>query len=190
MTSNDDLRKTDVTTLLEQVSAGDEAATNQLLPMVYEQLRRIARARMNSEQVGHTLQATALVHEACMRLLGEREVPWQNRAHFYAAAAEVMRRILIDHAKSKGRQKRGGNIKQMPLNVADLANQDDPGNILALDDAICRLEEQNPEAASVVRLRFFAGLSVEDTAAALDMSPRTVDRRWKFARAWLFKELE
>ena len=179
-----------ITTMLEKLAAGESDAANKLLPLVYEQLRSIARVRMRSESPGHTLQATALVHEVFMRLIGPREVPWQNRAHFYAAAAEAMRRILIDYAKAKRRQKRGGAAKRMPLNVADLAHQEDPEKILALDEAIRRLEAQNPEAARIVQLRFYAGLSVDDTAAAMDLSPRTVDRRWKFARAWLYKELE
>ena len=126
---------------------------------------------------------------ACLRLIGPRQIPWQNQAHFYAAAAEAMRRILLDHARSRGREKRGGDRKALPLNVVDLA---DPGNseqILALEDALCRLEQQEPEAAQVVSLRFYAGLSVDQTAEALSLSPRTVDRRWQFARAWLFREL-
>ena len=184
-----DPSKPDVTTLLAKASAGDDEANNQLLPLVYDQLREIAQMRMRGEQPDHTLQATALVHEVCLRLLGERKVSWQNRGHFYATAAEAMRRVLIDHAKSKRRLKRGGDAKKMWLNVADLASQEDPENILALDEAIRRLELQNPEAAKVVELRFYAGLSIDDTAAAMDLSPRTVDRRWKFARAWLFQEL-
>ena len=190
MTANESADRPNITTLLEKMAAGESDAANELLPMVYDQLRSIARVRMRSESPGHTLQATALVHEVFMRLIGERKVPWQNRAHFYSTAAEAMRRTLIDHAKAKRRQKRGGAVKKVPLNVADLAHQDDPENILALDDAIRRLEEQNPEAAKIVQLRFYAGLSIDDTAAAMELSPRTVDRRWKFARAWLFKELD
>ena len=180
----------DITTLLEQAAAGNRDAANQLMPLVYQRLHSIAQVRMASENPGHTLQATALVHEVFLKLIGDRDVPWQNQAHFYAAAAQSMRRILLDHARTKGREKRGGGRKKMPLNVADLASDENSDQILALDAALCRLEEQNPEAASVVRLRFYAGLSVDQTAAALDMSPRTVDRRWKFARAWLFKSLE
>lgn len=179
----------DVTLLLDKAANGDKLAANDLLPLVYQQLRAIAQLRMTGENAGHTLQATALVHEVFLRLVGDRKIPWQNQAHFYAAAAEAMRRVLLDHAKSKGRKKRGGDRKKMPLNVADLATEQNPEQIMALDAALCRLEEQNPEAAQVVRLRFYAGLSVDQTAEALDMSPRTVDRRWKFARAWLFKAL-
>ncbi len=180
----------DITTLLEQAVAGDQDAANQLMPLVYQQLRGIAQLRMATENPGHTLQATALVHEVFLKLIGDRKIPWQNQTHFYAAAAQSMRRILLDHAKAKGRKKRGGGLKKMPLNVADLAMDENSEQILALDAALCRLEEQNAEAANVVRLRFYAGLSVDQTAAELDMSPRTVDRRWKFARAWLFNSME
>ncbi|MGI9427208.1 MAG: ECF-type sigma factor [Bythopirellula sp.] len=178
-----------MTKLLVQATDGDQRAANELLPMVYQQLRAIANMRMESENPGHTLQATALVNEVFLRMFGNRKLPWQNRAHFYAPAAEAMRRVLLDHAKAKRRKKRGGSGKKMPLNVAELAGEQNSEQILALDAALCRLEEQNPAAAGVVRLRFYAGLSVDQTAAALDMSPRTVDRRWKFARAWLFDQL-
>lgn len=190
MTNAESPSGSDVTTLLEKLAAGDENAQNELLPLVYAQLRSIAQARMSAENAGHTLQATALVHEVFLRMIGDRKLPWQNRAHFYAAAAQAMRRVLLDHAKSKRRQKRGGEFNRMPMNVADLASQQNPDQILALDEALCRLEEQNPEAAKIVRLRFYAGLSVDETALAMDMAPRTVDRRWKFARAWLYKAIE
>lgn len=190
MTSENLSSSPDVTTLLAQAADGDSQAANQLLPLVYEQLRAIAQRRMASENPGHTLQATALVHEVFLRLLGDRRVPWQNQAHFYATAAEAMRRVLLDHAKAKRRQKRGGGQKKMPLNVADLAATENSEQIVALDTVLCRLEEQNPEAAQVVRLRFYAGMSVDQTAEVLEMSPRTIDRRWKFARAWLYKMLQ
>ncbi|MCA9179727.1 MAG: sigma-70 family RNA polymerase sigma factor [Planctomycetales bacterium] len=180
----------DVSALLHDISAGDEAASERLLPLVYDQLRAIAQERMRSENPGHTLQATALVHEAFLRLVGPRQVPWQNQAHFFRAAADSMRWILIDHAKAKHRQKRGGDQRHVPLNLLDLAASENSEEILALDEAMRRLEQQEPEAAEVVRLRFFAGLSVDETALALDISPRTVDRRWQFARAWLFRELQ
>ena len=161
----------------------------ELVGEVYDQLRAIARQRMAGERSDHTLQATALVHEAFCRISQNRRVPFQNPGHFYVAAAEAMRRVLLDHAKSKGRQKRGGDRKRVPINVVDLADCGDAEDIMALDDAITRLEESEPEAAAVVRLRFLAGLSVDETAEALGVSARTVDRRWKFARAWLFREL-
>lgn len=161
----------------------------ELVGEVYEQLRAIARQRMAGERADHTLQATALVHEAFYRISQNRRVPFQNPGHFYVAAAEAMRRVLLDHAKSKGRQKRGGDRKRVPINVVDLADCGDPEDILALDEAMCRLKESDPEAAAVVELRFLAGLSVDETAESLGISARTVDRRWKFARAWLFREL-
>lgn len=176
--------------LLDRISSGDASAADDLLPMVYQQLRALAAAQMSTERVGHTLQATALVHEAFLRLAGPRKVSWQNQAHFYAAAAEAMRRILVDHARRKNRQKRDGSKQRIMLNVLDLAASENSEDILALDEALRRLETQDPEAANVVRLRFYAGLSVDQTAEALDVSPRTIDRRWKFARAWLYRELD
>jgi RNA polymerase sigma factor (TIGR02999 family) len=180
----------DVTRLLGEAAEGNSLAADQLLPLVYDQLRAVAQQRMAGERAGHTLQATALVHEAFVRLVGPREIPWQDQAHFYAAAAESMRRILVDHARAKKREKRGGKQQRVALNVLDLAQTENSEEILALDEAFCRLEQREPEAAEVVRLRFFAGLSVDQTAEALGVSPRTVDRRWKFARAWLFRELQ
>ncbi|MCA9196739.1 MAG: sigma-70 family RNA polymerase sigma factor [Planctomycetales bacterium] len=168
----------------------DTHKAEQLLPIVYDQLRAIAKRRLQAERTDHTLQATALVHEAYCRLVGDRKIPWGGPGHFYAAAAEAMRRILLDHAKSRKRQKRGGERKKVPLNVVDLAACDNYEEIVALDDAYRRLEQQNPEAAAVVKLRFYGGLSVKEVADALDLSPRTVDRRWMFARAWLFKAMQ
>ena len=178
-----------LTRILDQIADGDASAADQLLPLVYQQLRVIARQRMATENPGHTLQATALVHEAFVKLAGARKVDWQNAAHFYAAAAEAMRRILVDHARGKQCKKRGGRAARSMANEADLAATENPEEILALDESFCRLEQQEPEAAAIVRLRFFAGLSVDQTAEALGLSPRTVDRRWKFARAWMFREL-
>jgi RNA polymerase sigma factor (TIGR02999 family) len=144
---------------------------------------------MNSENAGHTLQATALVHEAYLRIGRDRLVPFENRAHFFAAAAEAMRRILIDHARAKGAAKRGGEAVRTPLSVVDLAAECDPAEVMALDEALTRLEQAEPEVAAVVRLRFFAGLSGDDTAEALGLSPRQVDRLWAYARAWLLREM-
>lgn len=175
--------------VLGQVSKGNREAAGELLPLVYDQLRALAQQRMMQERPGHSLQATALVHEAFLKLLGPREIPWAGQAHFYVAAAEAMRRILIDHARSRNREKRGGKGGRVPLNVLDLAHAGNSEEILALDDALCRLEQREPEVGEVVRLRFFAGLSVDQTAESLGVSPRTVDRRWRFARAWLFREL-
>jgi RNA polymerase sigma-70 factor, ECF subfamily len=184
----------DLTRMLRDISAGRQQAADHLLPLVYEQLRAIARQRMAGERADHTLQATALVHEAYMKLMGAApeasEIAWRDRAHFYFAAAEAMRRILVDHARKHGARKRGGDRLRDPVNVCDLAADDDPGQIMALDDALVRLEDADARAADVARLRFFAGLSVEQTAQALGISERTVKREWTYARATLFRLLE
>ena len=161
-----------------------------LLPLVYDELRAIARQRMAQENPGHTLQTTALVHEAYVRLAGGGDARFANRAHFFHAAAEAMRRILTEHARRRGSMKRGGGQRLAPSNVLDLAAAPDSEQILALDDAIRRLEQEMPQAAAVVRLRFYAGLSVDDAAEALGIAPRTVNREWTYARAWLFRCLE
>ncbi len=181
--------QTEVTRLLIQAADGDRRAADALLPLVYEQLRKIAQQRMALERPDNTLQATALVHEAYLRLVGDAEVHWQGRAHFFAAAAEAMRKILIDHARKRGRGKRGGQRQRIPLSVVDLAAEEQFDEILAVDDALRRLQEEDPPAAEVVRLRFFAGLSVAEVAAVLETSPRTVAREWAYARAWLYREL-
>jgi RNA polymerase sigma factor (TIGR02999 family) len=183
------------TGLLTAAAAGDREAAERLLPLVYAQLRAIAQQRMGEERRSHTLQATALVHEAYLRLVGNGEVMWSSRAHFYIAAAEAMRRILIEHARARGRIKRGGDAdgkpaRRMPLSVVDLAANTDSDDVLMLDEVFRRLEEEDPDAAQVVRLRLFAGLSVDETAAALGVSPSTVDRDWAFARAWLHRAME
>ena len=182
----------EITRLLQDPAAADCA---RLLELVYEQLRVIARQRMNAERGDHTLQATALVHEAYLRLVGDQNTQWAGRAHFFAAAAEAMRRILVEHARARARVKRGGDssgrpARRVPLNVLDLTEESDPGEILALEEQIRRLETDEPEVGAVVRLRFFAGLSGDDTAAALGISPRQVDRLWAYARAWLHRALE
>jgi RNA polymerase sigma factor (TIGR02999 family) len=157
-----------------------------LLPLVYDQLRAVAQRALAAERPDHTLEATALVHEAYLRLVGDREIPWGSRSHFYVAAAEAMRRILLDHARARGRVKRGGGRDRLTLSdVADLATK--PDEIVRFDEAFRRLEGESPEAAAIVRLRFFAGLSVEQTAEALGVSTSTVDRRWAFARARLYQ---
>ena len=165
-------------------SLGDE-----LSPIVYDQLRAIAQKRLMQERRDHTLQATALVHEALIRLRGDRNVSASQEAHYYGAAAEAMRRILIDHARRKATKKRNGiRVSRVP-DVLDLANEADPGTILALDDALGTLEREDPRAAQVVKLRFYAGLEVEDVALAMNISPRTVAREWAFARTRLFQML-
>jgi RNA polymerase sigma factor (TIGR02999 family) len=179
-----------VTRLLEDANSGKPQASAVLLPLVYEELRKLAAHHMAGEREDHTLQATALVHEAYIRLLGDREVKWANRAHFFAAAAEAMRRILIEHARAKQGQRRGGDRRKLPMHVLDLATADDPEQIMALDEAISRLEREDSNAARVVRLRFYAGLSIEETAASLGISVRTVKREWSFARVFLFRILK
>jgi len=176
--------------LLLDDERSDDERLELLVPIVYRQLRAAAERQMAAERAGHTLQATALVHEAFLRLVGDRSVPWTGRAHFYAAAAEAMRRVLLDHARSRGRAKRGGGAAMVSLadvgDLADLASMDSRG-ILALDEAVRRLEDETPETAAVVRLRFYAGLSIDQTAEALGTSPRQVDRLWAYARAWLHR---
>jgi len=183
------LERADVTQLL-RAPPDDARRTGELYELVYDKLRVIARQRMSGERAGHTLQSTALVNEAFMRLVGDDSLSWSNRAHFYAAAAEAMRRILVEHARARGRLKRGGGRTRVIGDVLDLACADDAGTILSFDEAFHRLEAESPEAARVVRLRFFAGLGLKEAAAALEMSERTVSRHWTFARAWLFRELE
>lgn len=183
-------------TILLNDSLSPDDRVNQLLPLVYAQLRAAAAIALAHESPAHTLQPTALVHEAYLKLLGPREVPWQNRAHFYAAAAQAMRRILIDHARAK--QARGGRIgaaapsaTDLPANLPDVAAlaTSDPEQILAVDRALARLEIEDPESAAIVKLRFFAGLSVEHAAEALGISPRSAARQWTFARARLHRLL-
>ena len=160
-----------------------------LLPLVHDRLRAIAARRMEGERAGHTLQATALVNEAYLRLVGEERLSWSSKSRFYAAAAEAMRRILIDHARSKGRAKRGGGARGLPLDVLDLATRDDVEEILSVDEAVCRLEETDQRMGAIVKLRFYAGLSELETAQALGISDRTVQREWVLARAWLKRRL-
>ena len=166
----------------------------ELLPLVYAQLRAAAQVVMGAERVDHTLSATALVHEAYLKLVGPREIPWENRAHFYAAAAEAMRRVLVDHARARAAAKRGGaEARRAAVALVGLPDPDsetESAGFLILDDAISRLEGVDREAASVVRLRYFAGLSVEQTAAALGISAPTVKRSWAFARGWLKEAIE
>ncbi|MCA9256698.1 MAG: sigma-70 family RNA polymerase sigma factor [Phycisphaerales bacterium] len=181
---------TQVTQILQAIETGDTTATDRLLPIVYDELREIAARQMAFERPGHSLQATALVHEAYMKLIGTEEVRWSGRAHFFGAAAESMRRILVDSARRRNRSKRGGGARRrLSLDVADLAMDEQASQILALDEALTRLDSQDPRMASIVKLRFFSGLSVDETAKALDTSARTIKREWALARAWLFRAL-
>lgn len=161
---------------------------DRLLPLVYDRLRAIAAQRMAGERPGHTLDATGLVHEAYLKLV-QGQLGWQGKAHFYAAAAEAMRRILVDHARGRGREKRGAGRVRLPLDIVDLASREDPAEILSVDEAVRRLEERDPRMAEIVKLRFFAGLSDEETAQALGIADRTVRREWTLARAFLQREL-
>ena len=166
----------------------DSSDLANLVPAVYAQLRELARQKMAQERDDHTLQTTALVHEAYLRLFGTGRVRFESRQHFFRAAAEAMRRILIEHARGRGRVKRGGRRERVPLDLAAASLEMDPANILALDELIERLGQDSPDAATIVRLRFYAGLSIDETAAALDVHPSGVDRKWKYAKAWLFRE--
>jgi RNA polymerase sigma factor (TIGR02999 family) len=180
----------EVTRLLDAAAGGDGRAAAELLPLVYDELRELAAARMAAESPGQTIQPTALVHEAYLRLIGpDPGQHWNSRGHFFAAAAEAMRRILINRARDKGRLKRGGGRRRLELD-----HLTDPGtatdeDLLDLDDALTRLATAYPAAVKLVELRFFAGLSLDDAAAALGMARRTADRQWAFARAWLFDAL-
>lgn len=179
----------EVTQLLVAWGNGDEAALEQLIPLVYEELRRIARRYMGRERQGVTLQTTALVNEAYLRLIDARQVRWQNRAHFFAISAQLMRRILVDFARSRNYQKRGGAARQVTLDEALVVPQEPDRNLVALDDALRALAEVDERKARVVELRFFGGLSVEETAEVLKISTDTVTRDWNFAKVWLLREL-
>ncbi len=188
--------ETDSVTILLNESRSGAERVKELLPLVYAQLRGAAQEAMRAERSGHTLSATALVHEAYLKLVGPREVPWANRAHFYAAAAEAMRRVLVDHARARSAGKRGGTGIEARRVAANLTGLPDPesesesAGFLILDEAISRLESVDREAADVVRYRYFAGLSVDQTAAALGVSAPTVKRLWAFARGWLKEAIE
>jgi RNA polymerase sigma factor (TIGR02999 family) len=178
----------DLTRILEQARGGDASASEQLLHEVYGELRRLASHKLANERVGHTLQATALVHEAYLRLLGA-ESPWAGRAHFFAAAAEAMRRILVEAARRKQRLKHGGGHRRVDLDSGCLVAGPPDVDILALDTALDKLAAQDPQKAQVVKLRFFAGLTMPEVAEALGVSLATAERHWAFARSWLYAEL-
>jgi RNA polymerase sigma factor (TIGR02999 family) len=161
-----------------------------LWPVVYDNLRRMAARQMRHERGDHTLDATALVHEAYLRLVGREPLEWRTKGHFYAAAAEAMRRILVDYARARGAAKRGGGGRRVAVSLADLVQERDPEDFLAVEEALSRLEETEPRSGSVARLRLFAGLSVAETAEALGLPLRTVERDWSFARVWLYEALQ
>ena len=177
----------EITRLLADWRAGDAGALERLAPLVYAELRRIARRQMGGEREGHTLQATALVNEAYLRLAGGGGLGLQDRSHFYAVCAQVMRHVLVDHARAHSRDKRGGGAAHVPLDEAVFAATGGSDELVALDEALRELEEVDPQKARVVALRYFAGLSIEETAEVLGISPTTVRREWRRAKAWLYR---
>jgi RNA polymerase sigma factor (TIGR02999 family) len=181
----------DVTQILSAIEQGNPHAAEQLLPLVYDELRKLAAQRLIEEKPGQTLQATALVHEAYLRLVDVKQAqPWNSRGHFFAAAAEAMRRILVDRARRKGRVRHGGGLRRTDLLDDVIAAPPDDEQLVLLDDALTRLAQARPQAAEMVKLRFFAGLTVDEIAPLLAVSPRTAQRLWIFARAWLLRDME
>jgi RNA polymerase sigma factor (TIGR02999 family) len=180
---------TDVTRILTAIEQGDARAVDELLPLVYEQLRRLAAQKLSHEPPGQTLQATALVHEAYLRLVGSEARNWSGRTHFFAAAAEAMRRILIDNARRKQRLKRGGARQRIGLTDAEPAIEEPSDDLIALDEALTKLTESDKTKADLVKLRYFAGLTLEQAAAILNLPERTAKRYWAHARAWLYRQI-
>lgn len=179
----------EISQLLAAWTNGDQAALDKLMPLVYDQLRRMAHHYMNRERQDHTLQTTALVNEAYLRLIDQRNAHWRNRAQFFGIAAQIMRRILVDHARSKARTKRGGGGREVSLDEAASLSPTRAGAIIALDEALKRLAQNDPRKCQIVELKYFGGLSVEETAELLKISPITVKRDWLVAKAWLHREI-
>jgi RNA polymerase sigma factor (TIGR02999 family) len=180
----------DVTQLLDAIDDGDAQASEKLLPLVYEELRKLAAQRLAKEPVGQTLQATALVHDVFVRLVdAERQQKWNSRGHFFGAAAEAMRRILVENARHKRSLKRGGDLVRQELNEAEIASSGLKHDVLAVDEVLDRLAEVDEEAATLVKLRYFTGLSMAETAEALGVSTRSAERSWTWAKAWMFREI-
>jgi len=179
----------ELTQLLIDWSNGDKSALDKLTPLIYDELRRLAHHYMSRERDGHTLQTTALVNEAYLRLVNRKDVHWQNRAHFFAIAAQLMRSILVDHARSHSYAKRGGGVKKVSLDDAVVVSEERAGEVVALDDCLKRLAEMDPQQSRIVELRFFGGLTIEETAEVLKLSPATIKREWSTAKAWLYREL-
>ena len=181
---------TDVTRVLSAIEQGDPGAAAQLLPLVYDELRKLAAQKLAHEAPGQTLQATALVHEAYLRLVDvDQAQQWNSRGHFFAAAAEAMRRILVDRARAKGRAKRGGRLQRLDIDAVALATMVTPNQLFAIDDALAKLALDDPAAAEIVKLRYFAGLTVDEAGQALGLSTATAYRHWNYARVWLHSEL-
>ncbi|MGQ0628042.1 MAG: sigma-70 family RNA polymerase sigma factor [Phycisphaerales bacterium] len=187
--SSGDPDRRHVTLLLRAVSEGDSRASEELLPLVYEQLRRLAGSRMNKEAPGQTLQPTALVHEAYLRLVGDQDVRWDNRGHFFGAAALAMRRILVDRARDRSRLKRGGDRQRVELVEQAVADDPPTTDLVGLDEALTKLEQADRRKHDIVMLRYFAGLTIDETAAALSLSPATVKAEWAMARLWLCRAM-
>jgi RNA polymerase sigma factor (TIGR02999 family) len=177
----------EVTQLLADWGKGDKSALEKLFPLVHDELRRIAHRQMSQERPGHTLQATALVNEAYLKLAAQQGFEWHNRAHFFAVCAQVMRHVLIDHAPAHARDKRGGGAIQVSLNEAAVMAEEQAGHFIALDAALSALERVDPQKEKIVELRYFGGLSIDETAEVLNISPRTVRREWQRAKAWLYR---
>ena len=185
-------RQPEITVWLKEWSSGKQNALDLLMPVVYAELHRQAASFLRRERAGHTLQATALINEAYFKLVDQREVNWQNRAHFFGIAGQAMRRILVDHARSRHRNKRGGDAEDLPLEAAEFAVAANGSRVdlVALDEALTRLAELDERQSRIVELRFFSGMSVDETAEALGVSPATVKNDWRTAKAWLFQELK
>jgi RNA polymerase sigma-70 factor (ECF subfamily) len=179
----------EITQLLARFRRGDRQAESQLIPLVYGELRHLAAACLSRERRDHTLQPTALVHEAFLRMAGKDQPDWQNRAHFFAIAARLMRQVLVDYARHRGRMKRGGSWERLPLEEALVFSAGKSAELLALDEALDRLAQQDERQCRIVEMKFFAGLSIEEIAEVLETSPRTVKRDWTMARAWLHQEI-
>jgi RNA polymerase sigma factor (TIGR02999 family) len=180
----------DVTQILGQIESGDPSAAEELLPVVYDELRRLATRKLSQQAPGQTLQATALVHEAYLRLVDSPDGrDWNSRGHFFTAAAEAMRRILVENARRKSSLKRGGHLQRVDLDVNELSLSDVPEHLLALDEALNRLAETDPDSARLVELRYFSGMTIGQAARALGVSPRSADRMWAYARVWLLREI-
>jgi RNA polymerase sigma factor (TIGR02999 family) len=178
-----------LTQILQAVDRGEETSGERLLPLVYSELRRLAAAKMSHERSDHTLQPTALVHEAWLRLTNQRETQWHDRAHFFGAAAEAMRRILIEHARRKSRLKHGGGHERVALEEVDPAQATPDEQVLLVDEALERLQAEDPEKARIVTLKFFGGLTNAEVAGVLNVTERTIERQWAFAKAWLFNAI-
>jgi len=179
----------EVTELLLQWRSGDKTALDKLTPLVYNELRRLAHGYLKQERPGHTLQTTALVHEAYLRLVEQQDIRWQNRAHFFAVSAQVMRHVLVDYARKRRSRKRGGDAQRVSLEEGAIVSQERASELVELDDALQRLAESHPRCSRLVELRYFAGLNNQDAAEVLKISEATVERDWRFAKTWLYREL-